>query len=377
MNITKGPKKTAIKVGVYGTEGVGKTTFTGRFPGVVFIDTEGSTNHMDVARFDQPKTLKEVKDQIQYVIDHPADFGTLAIDTVDWLERIIFNAVCEEKKLASIEDMGYGKGYVLAKDKMKELLSMLDQVIAKGVNVVLVCHSMIRKFELPDEMGNYDRYMLKLNEKNIAPLVKEWVDMLLFVNYRTDVIKVGEGKNQTTKGRGGQKRIMYAAHNACWDAKNRFGLPDEMPFEFDQIAHLFTDAPAVEAVHIAEPEPEPKKPIEIQKPTAEVTIGGTVPGIGATTKKKETQKQEITERPDCMKSEDPDKDKLLDKVWKQMIGIHVPDPLALQAVVAKRGYYDVGVSVKDYDTDFIEGCLIEAWDQVGPLVNSQYNELPF
>ena len=376
MNITKGPKKTAIRVGVYGTEGVGKSTFAARFPGVVFIDTEGSTSHMDVARFDPPQTLADVTAQIQYVIDHSDTIGTLAIDTVDWMERLIFSAVCDEKKVKNIEDFGYGKGYVYAKEKMQEILKLLDDVIAKGVNVVLVCHSIIRKFELPDEMGSYDRYMLKLNEKNIAPLVKEWVDMLLFVNYRTDIVKAADGK--TSKGRGGQKRIMYANHNACWDAKNRFGLPDELPFDFNEIAHLFGEAAPVQTV--AEPDPapapEPEKP-QITPPKATVTMGGTIPGIGAKPKKQKEAPAPVKERPDSMKSEDPQKDKLLLKVWDQLVALGAPDPLVLQAVVAERDYYDAKVPVKDYDSDFIEGCLIEAWDTVSKLVDSKYRDLPF
>ena len=86
------------------------------------------------------------------------------------------------------------------------LLDVLDQIIARGVHVVLVCHSMIRKFEMPDEMGSYDRYTLKLNEKNIAPLIKEWVDMLLFVNYKTDVVTGSDGK--TKKGRGRRAAVL-------------------------------------------------------------------------------------------------------------------------------------------------------------------------
>lgn len=369
MNITRGPKKSAIRVGIYGTEGVGKSTFAAQFPGVVFIDTEGSTSHMDVARFDPPETLHDVVAQIMYVIDHPDGIGTLAIDTVDWMEKLIFAAVCEEKKLKNLEDLNYGKGYVYAKAKMQEILAMLDRVIEKGINVVLVCHSMIRKFELPDEMGSYDRYTLKLNEKNITPLVKEWVDMLLFVNYRTDIVKSSDGK--TMKGRGGQKRIMYANHNACWDAKNRFGLPDELPFDFAEIAHLFGEAAPVEEISV--PEPEPEK-LEITPPKAEVTMGGTIPGIGAKPKK---AKDAMPARPESMKSEDSEKDLLLQKVWEQLVKVGTQDPLVLQTVVAKREYYDVTVQIKDYDTDFIEGCLIEAWDTVSKLVKDEIENLPF
>jgi Holliday junction resolvasome RuvABC ATP-dependent DNA helicase subunit len=199
MNITRGKVKTAIKMLVYGPEGVGKTTFAAQMPGAVFIDTEGSTKHMDVARFDAPDDLTDVIDQLNYVLEHPKEIGTVVIDTVDWLEKLIFNMVCVEKKIQNIEDIGYGKGYVYAKQKMQQLLEMMQLIVDAGVNVCLVCHSMIRKFEQPDEMGSYDRYMLKLNEKNIAPIIKEWVDMMLFVNYRTDIVTDADGK--TKKGK--------------------------------------------------------------------------------------------------------------------------------------------------------------------------------
>ena len=54
MNITTGKRKRAQKVVVYGTEGIGKTTFASHFPSPVFIDTESSTDHLDVARTDKP-----------------------------------------------------------------------------------------------------------------------------------------------------------------------------------------------------------------------------------------------------------------------------------------------------------------------------------
>ena len=371
MNISRGPVKTAIRVGIYGTEGVGKTTFAAHFPGVVFIDTEGSTKHMDVARFDPPETYQDVLDQLTYVLGNPEKIGTVVIDTVDWLERLIFRAVCEEKKIQNIEDMGYGKGYVYAKQKMQGLLEILDQIIARGVHVVLVCHSMIRKFELPDEMGSYDRYMLKLNEKNIAPLVKEWVDMLLFVNYKTDIVTGADGK--TKKGKGGQKRVMYANHSACWDAKNRFGLPDEMPFDYGQIAHLFGECAPVEAVSEPDEKIEPMEPVvlpHIKKDApAEVTNVDKVPAPRKAAK--------IPERPEDMKSDNPDKDKLLAKLWDMMQKDGIPDSTVVRAVVAEKEYYDLATPICDYDTDFIDGCLIEAWDTVRSLAATKVKDLPF
>ena len=376
MNISRGPVKTAIRVGIYGTEGVGKTTFAAKFPGAVFIDTEGSTSHMDVARFERPETLNEVLDQLNYVVGHPDEIGTVVIDTMDWLEKLIFRAVCDEKKLQNIEDMGYGKGYVYAKQKLQGLLELLDLVIARGVNVVLVCHSMIRKFELPDEMGSYDRYMLKLNEKNIAPLVKEWVDMLLFVNYKTNIIT--DEKTKAKKGTGGQKRTMYAAHSACWDAKNRFGLPDEMPFEFEQIAHLFAEKPPVQAVEIPEERIEPMEPVVLPhiRKDAPATVE-TVAKLPATGSKPKKMPKAPAERPESMESDNPEKDQLLTQLWELMQKYKVTDPAVVQAVVAEKEYYDLSVPIRDYDADFIEGCLIEAWDTVNKLCQTKIHDLPF
>ena len=374
MNISRGPIKSAIKMLVYGPEGVGKTTFASQTPGCVFIDTEGSTRHMDVARFDEPQEFGDVLEALNYVLGHPADFGTVVIDTVDWLEKLIFNSVCVEKKIQNIEDIGYGKGYVYAKQKMQQLLELLQAIVNNGVHVCLVCHSMIRKFEQPDEMGSYDRYMLKLNEKNIAPIVKEWVDLMLFVNYKTDIVTASDGK--TKKARGGQKRVMYANHSACWDAKNRFGLPDEMPFDFGEIAQLFGEAKPVEPVSIETPKPEPKPAPQPKPPeNGKVETAATLPAAAKRPAKKKDAPPSA--RPDYLHSDDPEKDAALEQLWQLMVKDMVWDPTVIQAVVAEKDYYDLSTPIRDYDKDFIEGCLIEAWDTVKKLALTKINDLPF
>ena len=90
--ISKGPLPAAVGCVIYGTEGVGKTTFASKAPGAVFIDTEGSTTHMDVARFSSPADLNDVIADIKYAEAHPDEVGTLVIDTVDSLEKLILRA---------------------------------------------------------------------------------------------------------------------------------------------------------------------------------------------------------------------------------------------------------------------------------------------
>ena len=120
-----------------------------------------------------------------------------------------------------------------------------------GHNVVVLAHAAITKFEQPDAVGNYDRWGMKTS-KQVAPLLREWCDMLLFANYKTVVEKAGSSPNAKNKASGG-RRVMYTTHHPCWDAKNRFGLPDEMPFDYAGIAACIsgtTPAPA--------PQPPPK-----------------------------------------------------------------------------------------------------------------------
>lgn len=374
MNITRGKVKSAVKMLVYGPEGVGKTTFAAQTPGCVFIDTEGSTRHMDVARFDPPAELGDVLNQLNYVLGHTGEIGTIVIDTVDWMETLIFNAICTEKEIKNIEDIPYGKGYVFAKQKMQQILELLQAIVDRGVNVCLVCHSMIRKFELPDKMGSYDRYMLKLNEKNIAPLIKEWVDLMLFANYRTDIVI--DDKTKTKKGTGGQKRIMYANHTACWDAKNRFGLPDEMPFDFGQIAHLFGEAPPVETKTAEEPAAEPaKNPIPDLKPPEHGKVE-TVVELPKPARKAAKKDEKPSVRPDNMRSESEQKDELLERLWGLMVTDMAYDTSAIQAVCAEKEYYDLETPINEYSDEFLE-FLIEEWETVRGLALTKIHNLPF
>ena len=361
MNITRGKKQTALKVVVYGPEGVGKTTFASQFPGVVFIDTEGSTSHMDVARTDPPATWAELIDQVKWFGEHPEKIGTLCIDTLDWAEKLAIRDVCDEKKLGSIEEIAYGKGYVFARDRFLKLLEELDRLRDKGIHIVLTAHAQIKKFEQPDEMGSYDRFTLKLNEKNISPLIKEWSDLLLFANFKTEVVKVE--KTKTTKAVGGQKRVMYTQHSACWDAKNRFGLKDPLPFDFAEIADLFGECPPVEAT--AEEKPETPAPM------ADVETVAKVPPV------KQKEPPADLKRPPSMTSDDPEKEQLLENLWQLMIAAKIWDVKVLQAVVAEKDYYDLEVPVKDYDKDFISDVLIEAWGQVKDLCLTKQHKLPF
>ncbi|MDO4549228.1 MAG: ATP-binding protein, partial [Clostridia bacterium] len=194
MEIIKGRVKTAIKTVIYGPEGIGKTTFASAFPHpVVFIDTEGGTRHMDVARTPAPTSWAMLMEQIKYFSGHVNEAATLVIDTADWAEKLCIEMICARAQVDGLEGFGYGKGYVYLQEEFGRMLNELTALVDRGVHVVLVAHAQMRKFEQPDEMGAYDRWEMKLSKK-VAPMVKEWADMVLFANYKTIVVNTdGQG----------------------------------------------------------------------------------------------------------------------------------------------------------------------------------------
>ena len=240
MEITRGKIRKGIKFLVYGPEGIGKSTFVSRIPGVVFIDTEGSTGELDVARLPTPTSWQMLLDEVDYVLAHP-EIRALVVDTADWAERMCVEHVLATRQLKSIEDAGYGRGYVFLYEEFGKLLNTMETLSQRGVHAGFTAHAMMRKFEQPDELGAYDRWELKMSKK-VAPLVKEWSSLMLFANYET-MVYATDKEGRKHKAAGGQ-RIMHATHHPCWDAKNRYGLPDKMPFDFDQVAALFTSVPS-------------------------------------------------------------------------------------------------------------------------------------
>lgn len=234
LSLIHGKVVKAQRVVIYGPEGIGKTTLAAAFPEPVFLDTEGGSAHLNVTRFPQPESWDAAKQAISQLAASEHDFQTLVIDTADWLERLLTLHVCRLADKDSIEDFGYGKGYIYLADEFSRFLQSLETLREHGMHLVMVAHSTIRKFEQPDAAGAYDRYELKLS-KQCAPLIKEWCDLLLFVNYFTKVTDK-DGKKRAV---GGKERRIYTTHCAAFDAKNRHDLEDQLPMTFESIAHVF------------------------------------------------------------------------------------------------------------------------------------------
>jgi hypothetical protein len=242
MNIIKGKQQRAQRVVLYGVESVGKSTFAAQFPKPLFLDIEQGTSHLDVDRCD----INSWKQLTEALAEAKAtDYKTIVIDSADWAERLCVEDLLATSKKTSIEDFGYGKGWVMVAERISRMLTSIDALIDGGKHVVLIAHSRIVKFEAPDALAPYDRYELKLS-KQCSPLLKEFADELWFLRFKTKVSTTDTGRG---KGLGGKERVMLTTHSAAYDAKTRSGLAEELPLEWAAVAHLFQP--------VAKPKAEP------------------------------------------------------------------------------------------------------------------------
>lgn len=364
MNISRGKKLEAQKVCIYGPEGIGKSTLAAQFPNPLFIDTEGSTTNMDVARMDRPSSFTMLMQQITYVRDNPNVCSSLIIDTADWAEMLCMTELCSKKQITGIEDIGYGKGYVYLAEDFGKMLNLLEEVKDKGINIVITAHATMRKFEQPDELGAYDRWELKLQKKT-APLLKEWADMVLFANYKTFVVNVDDKGTQKGKNKAqGGSRVIYTTHHPCWDAKNRHDLPDELPMDYKAIAHCIPDFKIGTHTKVSDPEPVKESPV----PTATTPTPTTTHEPVRQSEPKPEQKPVTTPKEEPKEETAGVPKALLDLMKNSPFKVTVD---AIQDAVSSRGYYPIGTPIANYDQGFIDGCLIAAWDKVLEMIRDR------
>lgn len=375
FEINTGVVKTPLKVIIYGTEGVGKTTLASKFPKPLFIDAENGSGALNVARYPYPTSWQMLMSEVQEFLNNPQGYKTLVIDSIDWAEAKAIEMICAGMKVNGIEDIGWSKGYTYLNEEMGRLLNLLTEVINRGVNVVLIAHMVIRTITKPEETGSYDRYELKLKQAkngNNCQLVKEWADLILFCNYREFL--VADKTTGKKKATGGKERIMYTEHAATWDAKNRFGLPEVLPLDFKSIAHLFSDNYEVKATEQIKEQPavntitttQQTEPAEQPKTEVNNWTTNTDTHLSIDSTWKPTP---YTAEEEAIMAELP---KALTDLMKSK-QVH---PSEIQRAVSIKGYFTKDTPIKNYDPEFIQGCLIGAWPAVMELIQTD-RDLPF
>ena len=221
---------------VFGTAGIGKTTFATEAPNAVVIQTEDGLGSIAVPTFGLLRSFSEVMQAIGSLYDEAHDFQTVVLDSLDWLEPLIWQHTAQQHNQPNIEAFGYGKGYLAALDNWRVVLEGLNALRdERGMAVILLAHAEIKRFDSP-ETDPYDRYQPKLHTRASA-LVQEHVDAVLFANYRITTLKsdAGFGK-KVVRGVSGGDRLLHTVERPAFLAKNRFGLPETLPLSWPDFA---------------------------------------------------------------------------------------------------------------------------------------------
>lgn len=257
--IKRGQLRRPLRHLFYGQEGVGKSSLAADAPNPLFLDIEGGSDVLDVARYpfrDEdgghvPRSYDEVTGAIDDLIANPGHgYETIVIDTIDALEALVHKHVSKRDGKKSIEDFGYGKGYQVALDEFRVFFASLDRLRATGASILLLGHSIVKTFKNP-EGEDFDRYQLRVHDK-IAGFTKEWCEVVGFVRFEGASAKLKDDAAQTPRARGWEtgQRIVHLSRTAAWDAKSRLALPTE--FSLDAV-HPWR--PFAEAKEIANASP--------------------------------------------------------------------------------------------------------------------------
>lgn len=236
---------------LFGTSGIGKSSFAAAAPAPIFIQTEEGLDALDVDAFPLCRAWDDVLDCIGSLANEEHAYRTVVLDTADWCERLIWSAVAAGAGVKTIEDIGYGKGYKAAVDKWRTLLDGLDYLRdQRSMQVIVLAHSQIKRFDDPLS-DPYDRYLLDLHA-SAASIVTEWCDVLAFANYRVSTVKADVGfGTKVTRAVGAGDRVMYTQERPGWVAKSRWRIPDTMKLDYPTYAAALA---AAGAETLAEPQ---------------------------------------------------------------------------------------------------------------------------
>lgn len=236
------------RVIVHGAQKVGKSTFAAGAFNPIFLPLEDGLSGIEVDSFNggQPfQTYGQVMEAINVLATQEHEYGTAVVDSLDWLEPMLWAHVCAANGWKSIEDPGYGKGYIEANAEWRSFFDALNYLRTdRGMAVVLIAHSAVKRFEAPD-VEAFDRYELKL-QKGALGLAVEWADLIGFAQEEVSIKKEDLGFNKKrARGVGTGRRILNVNAKPSFIAGNRYGMPDIIDLSWPALVEAM--APAARA----------------------------------------------------------------------------------------------------------------------------------
>lgn len=241
MKIVRGKQVRARRVLLYGQHGIGKSTWAASAPMPIFLDIEDGIADLECSKTEHLHSFAEVIDALSWLAGNSHEFKTVVIDTIDWLEHLIFKDVAKAAGKSNVAEIGFGKGYESAKEKWDFLLRGLNHLrTSRDMTVILLAHAKVEKFDNP-ETDSYDRYKLDLH-KSSNEMLQEWCDEVLFASYRVFTRKEEQGFGKERKiAVGAQERYIRTTETPAAIAKNRLRLPPELSMDWQDFARYLPE----------------------------------------------------------------------------------------------------------------------------------------
>lgn len=244
MKLRKANPDKNISILIYGRDGLGKSSFGSKFPAPIFVgpEIEGADfltdiNGDPVTLAEESTTHEGLVKVLKYLDEKEHEFKTVVLDSLDWMETQLQEAVKTKYKVDNLNDAagGYGGGYRESFEMQVEVMQLLSR-LKKKMNVIAVAHSKTTKFNDSITQAEYHKTELKLHEsQNISPkaMWREAFDAVFLIDQDVEV----EVKNNKTKTKFNSERILRCEGAERFDAKNRWpGFPKEIRFtESDDI----------------------------------------------------------------------------------------------------------------------------------------------
>lgn len=241
MKISSGIVKEPHFVLIYGPPGIGKTSFAAGAPKSIITGPERGSNQINTARFDDIKTYADTLKSIKWLRNEKHDFQSVGVDSLDTIEPLLWADVAKADGKKDIESVGGGfqKGYVFALDHWRQFIEELQDLRRnRNMNIICIAHSQIKTMNDPTQMLPYDRFTMKLHENKQCSAIALWmaaVDTVLFANTEDTVFKDRDKKVKTLNEEGVRK--VYTRRRAAYDAKNRLGLPSDLPLDYSAFSN--------------------------------------------------------------------------------------------------------------------------------------------
>jgi hypothetical protein len=218
------------RVIIHGLTGAGKTSFGASCPTPVFASVEKNAFGKLKVDYQEIDSSKDLLGFTAMLLKEQHEFKSFVLDTVDWMDKVIQQEVCDAEKVDGIEKVGggYGKGYKAVQERWIKIADALERLqVEKKMIVVLLAHSIV-KTQTPPDSEPYDRWQLNVPDKT-GTFLAEWSDIVGYLKGRITATEKQVGMKTVHKAIGKGDRVLLTSNHPAYLAKNRYSLPTEIP----------------------------------------------------------------------------------------------------------------------------------------------------